>query len=345
MPSSIIAEPVAATRLAVSLGDAAGIGPEIIAACWRERRESPIPAFLLTAPPTVLARLVPDLPVQLLDGVPDAERLATLFADALPVLPAGEAATIRPGHPDAASAAVGRASLDRAVDLALAGSLDGVVTAPVAKAGLYAIGFAAPGQTEYLASRAGLTDGQVVMMLAGPSLRTVPLTIHIPLTDVAARLTSDLIVARARITAQSLERDFAIAAPRLVLAGLNPHAGEDGALGSEERTVMTPAVAALRAEGRDIRGPVSADSLFHAAARQTYDAALCAYHDQALIPVKALDFDAAVNVTLGLPFIRTSPDHGTAFDIAGRGIASPRSMQAALRMAGELATNRRACRA
>jgi 4-hydroxythreonine-4-phosphate dehydrogenase len=223
---------------------------------------------------------------------------------------------------------------------------DAVVTNPIAKSVLYRSGFSDPGHTEYLARLAAeFSGGQVpqpVMMLWSPELAVVPVTVHMPLRDVPARLTRDLIVTTGRIVAHDLAGRFGIPHPRLAFAGLNPHAGEDGALGAEDADIIAPAVATLRAEGFDVRGPLPADTMFHAAARARYDAALCMYHDQALIPIKTLAFDHGVNVTLGLPFVRTSPDHGTAFDIAGTGRANPDSLAAALRLAHRLASARTA---
>jgi 4-hydroxythreonine-4-phosphate dehydrogenase len=224
-------------------------------------------------------------------------------------------------------------SLELAVGLARSGSAVAVVTGPVAKEQLYAIGFQHPGQTEFVAERCGVSPGNVVMMLAGPSLRTVPVTTHLGIAQVPRNLTAGLIESRGRATLRGLQRNFGIARPRLAVAGLNPHSGEGGALGREEIEIIEPAIAALAAEGWAVTGPHPADTMFHEQARANYDAALCMYHDQALIPVKALHFDEAVNVTLGLPIVRTAPDHGTAFDIAGQDRADPRPMAAAIRMA------------
>jgi 4-hydroxythreonine-4-phosphate dehydrogenase len=234
-------------------------------------------------------------------------------------------------------------SIDRAVALAREGRAAVVATNPIHKANLYSAGFAFPGHTEYLAHLAGGV-GRVVMMLASPELRVVPVTIHVPLRRVPEILTCELVEETALIVEQALRRDFGIDRPRLAVAGLNPHAGEDGALGEEDGRVIAPAVARLRERGLDARGPLPADTMFHAEARRGYDAALCMYHDQALIPLKALAFDRGVNVTLGLPFVRTSPDHGTALDIAGQGIARPESLIAAIAMAAELSGRRAAAR-
>jgi 4-hydroxythreonine-4-phosphate dehydrogenase len=261
------------------------------------------------------------------------------FADALPMVATGHKATARPGHPDETSAGAAMASIRQAVEDVVAGRASAVVTNPIAKSVLYRAGFRHPGHTEYLAELAA-TQGrtpQPVMMLWSPTLVVVPVTIHLSLRDAIADLSSDLIVTTARIVAAALKARFGLANPRLAVSGLNPHAGEDGSLGTEDRAIVAPAIEVLRGEGIDVRGPLPADTMFHEAARKTYDCAICMYHDQALIPVKTLAFDDAVNVTLGLPFIRTSPDHGTAFDIAGTGKADPSSLIAALRLAARMA--------
>jgi len=247
-----------------------------------------------------------------------------------------------PGRPDLEGARNSLDALEFAVGLTRAGTASGLVTGPVSKAQLYAIGFAHPGQTEFVAERCGVSSGNVAMMLAGPTLRTIPATTHLPLVEVAAQLTSQLIEARGRAVLRGLQRNFGIADPRLAVAGLNPHSGEGGTLGREEIEIIAPAIAALAAEGWRVTGPHPADTLFHSSARANYDAALCMYHDQALIPVKAIHFEDAVNVTLGLPIVRTAPDHGTAFDIAGQDKADPRPMAAAIRMAAECAVHRAA---
>jgi 4-hydroxythreonine-4-phosphate dehydrogenase len=252
--------------------------------------------------------------------------------------------TARPGHPDASSAPAAIAAIRRAVDDVMAGRAAAVVTNPIAKNVLYRSGFAEPGHTEFLAKLAEERTGKAVhpvMMLWAPELAVVPVTIHLPLREVTSVLTTELVIETGRIVARDMRQRFQIARPRLVVAGLNPHAGEQGALGSEDDAIVAPAVTALRAEGIDARGPLPADTMFHEAARRTYDAALCMYHDQALIPVKTLAFDHAVNVTLGLPFVRTSPDHGTAFDIAGTGRADPSSLVAAIKLAARLSQRAR----
>ena len=326
--------------LAVSAGDPSGIGPEIALAAWRARASAAVPPFYLLADPALLAararRSAPDVAV--VETTPqDAVRV---FSRALPVVPLAARFTDAPGRPDAANAAGVIEAIDRAVADCLAGRAAAVVTCPIAKKPLYDAGFRFPGHTEYLAHLAERHTGEAVfpvMMLAGPELRTVPVTIHIALAEVPKALTAELIVATARIVARDLAARFGIARPRLAVAGLNPHAGEGGAMGPEDRNVVRPAVDTLRAEGIEAFGPLPADTLFHQRARAGYDAAICMYHDQALIPAKALAFDEAVNVTLGLPFVRTSPDHGTAFDIAGKGLARPDSLIAALKLARRLA--------
>ena len=267
------------------------------------------------------------------------DQAVATFPDALPVVSSGHAATASPGRPDESSAAAAIGSIRHAVADVTAGRAAAVVTNPIAKSVLYRAGFRHPGHTEFLAelaARHGKTP-QPVMLLWSPLLAVVPVTIHVALRDAIAELSSDLIASTARIVAADLKGRFGIARPRLAISGLNPHAGEDGTLGTEEQTIVAPAVERLRAEGYDVRGPLPADTMFHDAARRTYDCALCMVHDQALIPVKTLAFEDAVNVTLGLPFIRTSPDHGTAFDIAGTGRANPSSLVAALRLAARMA--------
>ncbi|RWP44169.1 4-hydroxythreonine-4-phosphate dehydrogenase PdxA [Mesorhizobium sp.] len=326
--------------LALSVGDPSGIGPEIAIAAWQARDSAGVPPFYLLADPALVSararRLVADMPIT--ETMP--AEAARVFTRALPVVPLVARFVDDPGRPDPANAAGIIEAIDRAVDDCLGGRAAAVVTCPIAKKPLYDAGFRFPGHTEYLAHLATLHTGaeaMPVMMLAGPELRTVPVTIHIALSEVPKALTTDLIVATARITAADLEHRFGIAKPRLAIAGLNPHAGEGGAMGAEDEHIIRPAIDRLRAEGIDAFGPLPADTLFHARARTGYDVALCMYHDQALIPAKALAFDEAVNVTLGLPFIRTSPDHGTAFDIAGKGIARADSLIAALRLARRLA--------
>lgn len=325
--------------IAVSIGDPSGIGVEIALAAWHARERLGIPPFFVVGQTEILeqrARQV-GLDVHIRPAAP--EEAESLFRSALPVHVAGRPMVDAPGRPVAENAASVTAAIETAVKLALSKRADAVVTLPIAKKALYDAGFGFPGHTEFLgrlAVDAGL-PAKPVMMLAGPQLRTVPVTVHVPLEAVPAMLTSERIVETGRIVAADLARRFGIARPRLAVAGLNPHAGEGGAMGDEETTVIEPAIRALRAAGIDAFGPLPADTMFHARARSGYDAALCMYHDQALIPAKTLAFDETVNVTLGLPFVRTSPDHGTAFDIAGKGIARPDSFVAAIRLARALA--------
>jgi 4-hydroxythreonine-4-phosphate dehydrogenase len=325
--------------LALTLGEPAGIGPDLTLACWLRRAELDLPAFYVTGDPAFFERLARHLGLAVPVSAVEPEAAARTFADALPVVAIANAVSAQPGRPDASSAPAAIASITRAVADTVAGRAAAVVTNPVAKAVLYRNGFVDPGHTEFLARLAQEATGEAaraVMMLWSPELAVVPVTIHLPLREVPGRLTSDLIVETGMIAARDLRRRFAIPQPRLAIAGLNPHAGEDGTLGDEDLAVVAPAVARLRAEGIDARGPLPADSMFHAAARANYDVALCMYHDQALVPIKTLAFDHAVNVTLGLPFVRTSPDHGTAFDIAGSGRANPSSLVAALRLAARI---------
>ena len=322
--------------LAVSLGDPAGIGPEVVAKCWDNRSAFALPPFVAIGDPRALSA-VWDGPVEVIEDPRDAD---AAFDVGLPLLPLTAAQADLPGHPSVAGAHCSLDSLELAVGLARSGSASAVVTGPVAKEQLYAIGFSHPGQTEFVAERCGVSAANVAMMLAGPTLRTVPVTTHVQFTQVAERLTPSLIESRGRTTLRGLQRNFGIAEPRLAISGLNPHAGEGGALGREEIELIEPAIAALRAEGWRVTGPHPADTMFHETARARYDAALCMYHDQALIPLKALHFNDGVNITLGLPIVRTAPDHGTAFDIAGEDRADPRPMAAALRMAAECGTFR-----
>lgn len=329
--------------LAVTIGDPSGVGAEIALSAWLQRRDLALPPFVLIADPAQLAaraRLLGiDVPIQ---SIPDATMIGATFDQALPVLPLTNSHKENPGVPLAENAAGTIEAIERAVAITLAGETSAIVTCPIAKKPLYEAGFAHPGHTEFLAELASRHAGKTltpVMMLAGPQLRAVPVTIHIPLAQVPLQLTTQAIIDVSRITAQELRGRFGIVKPRLAISGLNPHAGEGGALGEEDDTVIRPAVETLAHEGVDVRGPLPADTMFHPQARAAYDAAICMYHDQALIPAKALAFDETVNVTLGLPFIRTSPDHGTAFDIAGRGVARPASLIAAIRLAQELAEN------
>ncbi len=330
------AQDVPTPALAVSMGDPAGIGPEIIAKAWDARVEQRLPCFFAIGDVRSIARVWPGPTVRIASP---ADALL-VFDDALPIISVGDTGDIVPGSPDVDGARCAIESLEVAVGLARSGSAGGLVTGPVSKAELYRIGFTYPGQTEFVAERCGISRDNAVMMLAGPTLRVVPVTTHVPLADVPALLSIDLIVAKARVTARGLQRNFGIERPRLAFAGLNPHAGEGGAIGREEIDIVAPAIAQLVEEGIDAVGPLAADSMFHARARAGYDAAICLYHDQALIPLKALHFDEGVNITLGLPIVRTSPDHGTAFGIAGTGTAEPGAMIASIRMAGDAAARR-----
>jgi 4-hydroxythreonine-4-phosphate dehydrogenase len=325
--------------LALTLGEPAGIGPDITFAAWRRRTELDLPPFYLIGDPKFVARCAARIAPDVTVAVVEPAAAAAAFKTALPVVDIGVPVSAEPGQPDRSSAPAALAAIRRAVADVGAGAAGAVVTNPVAKNVLYRSGFAEPGHTEFLGKLAEESTGvaaRPVMMLWSPELAVVPVTIHLPLKEIVAKLTPDLVVATGRIVARDLRDRFGIARPRLAVAGLNPHAGEDGALGDEDLTVVRPAVERLKAEGIDARGPLPADSLFHQAARASYDVALAMYHDQALIPIKTLAFDHAVNVTLGLPFVRTSPDHGTAFDIAGTGRADPTSLIAAIELAARL---------
>jgi 4-hydroxythreonine-4-phosphate dehydrogenase len=327
--------------LAVTMGDPAGIGGEISLRAWRALRSLPR-CFVLLDDPDRLIALAKAIGCDLrIRAVGDAASAAAIFRDALPVLPVRLAAPAVPGQPDKANARAVIASIERATALALRGTAGGVVTNPINKAALYDAGFAYPGHTEFLAALTGV-PGRQIMMLASPRLRVVPVTVHVSLRDALATLTTERIVEAARTTDAALRRDFGIDRPRLAIAGLNPHAGEQGALGKEEETIIAPAMAVLREAGIDVSGPWPPDTMFTAAARARYDVAICMYHDQALIPLKTLDMDHGVNVTLGLPIVRTSPDHGTAYDIAGKGTADPTSLIAAIELATRLAERRAA---
>ena len=317
--------------LAVSLGDPAGIGPEVVAKCWDNRSAFNLPPFVAIGDPRALTA-VWDGPIEVIE---DPRAADAAFDVGLPLLQLASAQADLPGHPSVAGAHCSLDSLELAVGLARSGSASGVVTGPVAKEQLYSIGFVHPGQTEFVAERCGVSSTNVAMMLAGPTLRTVPVTTHLPFSQVPEKLSSALIESRARTTLRGLQRNFGIARPRLAVSGLNPHSGEGGRLGREEIDLIEPAIANLRAEGWQVTGPHPADTMFHEQARVRYDAALCMYHDQALIPLKALHFNDGVNITLGLPIVRTAPDHGTAFDIAGEDRADPRPMAAAIRMAAD----------
>ena len=329
--------------LAISLGDPAGIGPEIVVKAWRALRAAG-PLFFVVGDHDLLAAAAQDSSLVRRIGVPD--EAAAVFADALPVMDLHLRAPVVAGHPSVDHADAIISWIETGVGLCLSGAVGGLVTAPIAKAPLYEAGFRFPGHTEFVAH---LTAGAPqsgprgpVMMLAAADLRTVLVTIHKPLVAAIGDLTTERIVDIARVTDRALTQDFGVARPRLALAGLNPHAGEGGALGREEIEIVAPAAAMLRAEGIDCSDPRPADTLFHPEARRGYDAVVCLYHDQALIPVKTIDFWGGVNITLGLPIVRTSPDHGTGFDLAGRGVANPTSLIAAIEAAAGIAARRRA---
>ncbi|MGE0724822.1 MAG: 4-hydroxythreonine-4-phosphate dehydrogenase PdxA [Alphaproteobacteria bacterium] len=327
--------------IALTMGEPAGIGGEIALLSWLRRSEG-VPPFVVIDAPDRLAALAERIGVSVaVQPIADAAEAIDVFPHALPVLPMAVAPPPRLGHPDPAHAAPVARAIEIAVELVQAGAAAAIVTNPIQKETLYAAGFPHAGHTEFLAHLAG-GNLHPVMMLAAPSLRVVPVTVHRSLRGAIEMLSADLIVDAGRITAAALSRDFGVARPVLAVAGLNPHAGENGSLGREEIEMIVPAIERLRALGLEVRGPIAADTMFHARARAGYDAALCMYHDQALIPLKTIDFDGGVNVTLGLPFVRTSPDHGTAIDIAGTGRARPDSLIAALRLADEIARRRAA---
>ena len=334
MPSSTIAE--GALPLAVALGDPAGIGPEIAAKAWERRHDAALPPFFVVGDCRSIEAVWPG-PVA---RITDPSHAIACFDGALPLIQVEDAGEIVPGEPNIAGARCSLDSLEMAFGLTRGGAAAAIVTGPVAKAQLYGIGFVHAGQTEFIAERCGIAPENAVMMLAGPTLRTVPITTHVALKDVPGIISVELIVAKARTTERGLARDFGIERPRLAIAGFNPHAGEGGALGREEIDIIQPAIDRLREEGIDIVGPLAGDTMFHPRARAQYDAALCLYHDQALIPLKTLHFDEGVNMTLGLPIVRTAADHGTAFDIAGQDKADPGATIAAIRLAAQCAEHR-----
>jgi 4-hydroxythreonine-4-phosphate dehydrogenase len=327
---------MAIAPLLLTSGEPAGVGPEITARAWSALREDPAACFALLADANYWQARNPGLPVEKIDHPAQAR---DCFARALPVLHRPLAKHPAPGLIDPATAGQVISAIDEAVELAFTGTVSGIVTNPIQKDALYAAGFRHQGHTDYLAHLSALHGHPVqeVMMLVADDLRAIPVTVHIPLKEVPASLTGEAIMSQARVTARDLSRYFGVAKPRLAFTGLNPHAGENGAMGREEIDVIIPALKQLKAEGLDVLGPLSADTAFHAEARAAYDAILCMYHDQALIPVKTLDFHGGINVSLGLPFIRTSPDHGTALGIAGQHVANPRSLTGALRLAARMA--------
>lgn len=334
----------ATAPLAVSMGDPAGIGLDITLMAWRDRHHRGLPPFAVFGDVDALRQRARQLAIDVpIDAVPSVTQAGQVFATALPVVhvPLPHPAVAGSPQPSAADAII--RAIEDATSAVTRGEAAALVTNPIAKSVLYQAGFAHPGHTEFLAELAARhVPGRhvPVMMLACDELRVVPLTIHVPLATVAGAITRALIFETVRITYDALARDFGIARPRIAVCGLNPHAGENGSIGREDIDVIAPAIAELKAEGLTVTGPHSADTLFHAPARKTYDAAICMYHDQALIPIKTLAFDEGVNVTLGLPFVRTSPDHGTAFAIAGTGTASANSFIAACRMADDMSRRR-----
>ena len=332
--------------LALSGGDPAGIGLDIALAAWLDRNGRAVPRFCLFTDADAAAerrdRLHLDVPLKLVASLAEARRA---FSHALPIMEVRCAATVVAGTPDTANGACTIRAIELATAAVASGAAAGLVTNPIAKHVLYDAGFKHPGHTEFLAELANHHfpggNHHSVMMLAADELRVVPLTIHVALAQVPPLVTEEAIERTLRIMASSLRRDLGCAQARIAVAGLNPHAGENGAMGTEDRDIITPVVERLRRDGLDVRGPLSADTLFHAGARETYDAVLAMYHDQALIPIKTLAFDRGVNITLGLPFVRTSPDHGTAFTLAGTGRASATSLTEALKWAARMARNRR----
>jgi 4-hydroxythreonine-4-phosphate dehydrogenase len=325
------------------MGDPAGIGGEIACLTWRDHR-SALPPFFLLDDPDRLGRLIRETGIECaIEEIAAPEDAPGVCGNALPVLRLSKPVQSLPGDDSTADGSMVIEAIDRAIDAALAGTVAGMVTNPIQKSRLYDAGFTSPGHTEYLGERAGLTDPPI-MLLAGPNLKVVPVTIHLSLKDAIAALTREEIVRTLKTTVAALISDFGIMTPRVAVSGLNPHAGESGHMGREEIEIIAPAIAEAASTGADIRGPLAGDTMFHPAARATYDVAVCMYHDQALIPMKTLDFDNGVNVSVGLPFVRTSPDHGTAYNIAGTATANPTSLVSAIRMAGEIATCRARCR-
>lgn len=328
--------------LALSIGEPAGIGPEILLSAWSRRATASLPPFYVIGDTSLLRSRANSLNLDIPICEVEPEDAAACFETSLPVHPLKNGFDDNPGTPSLMNAAGVIEAIERGVEHVHKARAAGLVTCPIAKKMLYDAGFQFPGHTEFLGHLAQIRTGQPatpIMMLAGPELRTVPVTVHLALKEAINALDADTIIATGRIVNADLKSRFGISAPRIAIAGLNPHAGEEGSMGREEIDIIIPAIEVLRSEGIDAAGPLPADTMFHARARETYDAALCMYHDQALIPAKTLAFDDAVNVTLGLPFIRTSPDHGTAFDIAGKGIAKSDSLIMAIRLARQLADN------
>ena len=327
---------VTETPFVISCGDPAGIGPETICKSWQARDEAGLPPFFVVGNVGDFEEIC-DIPVARISRPSDA---LEHFSSALPILNIYDGLKTTPGEPTLDGAQCALHALEMACGLTRSGDAGALITAPVSKAQLYTVGFRYPGQTEFVSERCGIARENAVMMLAGPTLRVIPITTHIPFRDVPEMLTTELIIARAHAAEKAMIRNFGILKPRIAVAGLNPHAGESGNLGDEEVRVMQPAIDILRTEGMDITDPMPADTMFHEEARSRYDVALCPYHDQALVPLKTLHFFDGVNITLGLPIVRTSPDHGTAFGIAGQSIADPRSMIAAIQTAAVAVANR-----
>ncbi len=340
-------QPLALTPLALTMGDPAGIGPEITLKAWAGRSAHRLTPFAVYGCPQALEQRSRALGLKVpIEAVASLDRVAAVFQSALPVVTVALAAPVVAGHADSANGPAIIAAIEQAVSDTASGRARAVVTNPIAKSVLYDAGFPHPGHTEFLALLATKKwpgrRHQAVMMLASDELRIVPLTIHVPLKNVPSLITRTLIAETVRITWAALKRDFGVEAPRIAVCGLNPHAGEGGAIGREEVETIAPAICDLQREGFTVTGPHSADTLFHVAARRTYDAVIAMYHDQALIPLKTLAFDQGVNITLGLPFVRTSPDHGTAFDIAADGRASALSLINALNVADQMSVRRAA---
>lgn len=326
--------------IAVTMGEPAGVGVEIALKSWLKYEQQNLPPFFLLADPghvRAMAATIQDAPAIVEIDEPEQTRHA--IAQGLPVLPIQLSAPVTPGRPDRENARHVIEAIDHAVAYAKLGAVSAVVTAPIQKSALYAIGFSFPGHTEYLAHLCGIST-EPVMLLASPGIRAVPVTIHVSLREALEQLNEDIIVRQAEITAQALTSDFGLDHPHIAVAGLNPHAGEGGDIGREDIDIVAPAIQRLKDAGYNVSGPHPPDSMFHAKMRETYDVALCMYHDQALIPVKALGFDIGINVTLGLPIVRTSPDHGTALALAGTGRANPASMISAIGTAGTIALRR-----
>lgn len=326
--------------LAVTMGEPAGIGPEITLKAWAARQAENLPAFFVVGDPSLYREVATQLGlIAPLAEISSPAEAFSAFATSLPVLPIALPTAVKPGVLDPANAASVMRSIDMACDFALQGQASGIVTNPIHKRALYDAGLKVPGHTEYLASRTG--GATPVMMLSCPGLRVVPVSVHDPLARVAGLLSVDMIAEKGIILARALKQDMGIARPRIAVAGLNPHAGEEGHIGREEIDMIAPAMARIaQAAQVDLSGPLPPDTMFHTSARARYDAALCMYHDQALIPIKTIDFDRGVNTTLGLSIVRTSPDHGTALDIAGRGLANPLSLVEAIKFADIIASNR-----